>query len=90
MVDMLFYSIVNQFFCRIMLLEAITQLCAKRKNREVVREKNAYVILRELHKWEKDRAALLACENLVDILIRYELLLGVQKSFLVFFIIKKN
>lgn len=57
---------------RCMLLEAITQLCAVRKNREYIREKNAYVILRELHKWEKDKKALLCCENLVDILIRTE------------------
>ncbi|KAK9753114.1 protein of unknown function (DUF384) [Popillia japonica] len=51
---------------RCMLLEAITQLCAKRQNRELIRDKNTYVILRELHKWEDDRKALLACENLVD------------------------
>ncbi|EFA05199.1 protein HGH1 homolog [Tribolium castaneum] len=57
---------------RCMLLEALTQLCAKRKNREFIRERNTYVILRELHKWEKDRKVLLACENLVDILIRTE------------------
>lgn len=53
-----------------MLLEAITQLCSKKVNREYVRDKNTYIILRELHKWEKDKKALLACENLVDILIR--------------------
>ncbi|KAF2882791.1 hypothetical protein ILUMI_23303 [Ignelater luminosus] len=57
---------------RCMLLEAITQLCALRKNRESIRSKNTYVILRELHKWEKDKKSLLACENLVDILIRTE------------------
>lgn len=53
-----------------MLLESITQLCSSRKCREFIRDKNTYVILRELHKWEKDKKALLACENLVDILIR--------------------
>ncbi|CAG9769971.1 unnamed protein product [Ceutorhynchus assimilis] len=57
---------------RCILIEAITQLCSKRVNREFVRNKNSYVILRELHKWEKDKKALLACENLVDILIRTE------------------
>ncbi|XP_044261319.1 protein HGH1 homolog isoform X2 [Tribolium madens] len=61
---------------RCMLLEALTQLCSKRKNREFIREKNTYVILRELHKWEKDKKALLACENLVDILIRTEAEIG--------------
>ncbi|XP_046386110.1 protein HGH1 homolog [Ischnura elegans] len=57
---------------RAMLLEAITKLCTVRENRVKIRECNTYVILRELHKWEKDRKALLACENLVDILIRTE------------------
>ncbi|XP_023014577.2 protein HGH1 homolog [Leptinotarsa decemlineata] len=57
---------------RCILLEAITQLVTKRVNREYIRDKNTYVILRELHKWEKDRKALAACENLVDILIRTE------------------
>lgn len=55
-----------------MLLEALIQLCAKRVNREFVRKKNAYVILRELHKWERDAEAKAACESLVDILIRTE------------------
>ena len=53
-----------------MLLESLTQLCASKKGREYFREKNVYVILRELHKWEKDKMVLLACEKLVDILIR--------------------
>lgn len=53
-----------------MLLESLTQLCATKKGREHFRDKNAYVILREFHKWEKETAVLLACENLVDILIR--------------------
>lgn len=53
-----------------MLLEALSQLCATKKGREYLRENNAYVILRELHKWEKDKAVLLACENVVDILIK--------------------
>lgn len=54
-----------------MLIEAITQLCSLKENRVYIRDKNTYVILRELHKWEKDREVLLACENLVDILIRF-------------------
>ncbi|KAK5638022.1 hypothetical protein RI129_012317 [Pyrocoelia pectoralis] len=61
---------------RCMLLESITQLCTLRVNREYVRNHNTYLILRELHKWEKDRKALLACENLVDILIRNETEIG--------------
>ncbi|KAL3270560.1 hypothetical protein HHI36_021097 [Cryptolaemus montrouzieri] len=58
---------------RKMLIEAITQLCTEKQNRKYIRDKNAYVILRELHTWEKDAAVLTACENLVDILIRYVL-----------------
>lgn len=61
-----------------MLLEAITQLCAKKVNREYVRNKNTYVILRELHKWERDHEAKAACENLVDILIRNEEEIGAE------------
>nr|CAG4644093.1 EOG090X08WK [Lepidurus arcticus] len=57
---------------RRLLLEAVNQLCATRKAREIVRGKNTYVILRELHKWETDRAVLLACENLVTVLLQYE------------------
>lgn len=55
---------------RCIFLEALTQLCAKRESREIFREKNVYVVLRELHKWERDAKVLAACENLVDILIR--------------------
>ncbi|XP_066144525.1 protein HGH1 homolog [Euwallacea fornicatus] len=57
---------------RCILVEAITQLCSKRITREFIRNKNSYIILRELHKWETDKKVLLACENLVDILIRTE------------------
>lgn len=53
------------------MLEALAQLCATKKGREILREQNTYVILREYHKWEKNKNALLACENVVDILIRY-------------------
>lgn len=55
---------------RYMLIEAVTQLVAKRPHRELIRNKNAYVILRELHKWETDKKVLMACEDLVNILIR--------------------
>lgn len=53
-----------------MLLEALLQLCATKIGREYLRDNNAYIILRELHKWEKDPSVLLACENVVDILIK--------------------
>jgi len=57
---------------RRMLLESLTQLCAQMHGRQVLREKNTYVILRELHKTEKDREVLLAAENIIDILIKTE------------------
>ena len=57
---------------RIMLLESLTQLCATKSARNDLRDMNIDVILRELHKTEKDRSCLLAVENLVDILIKRE------------------
>jgi len=57
---------------RKLLLEALLQLCATRKGREILREQNTYLILRELHKMEKDENVQLACENVVDILIKKE------------------
>ncbi|XP_029161443.1 LOW QUALITY PROTEIN: protein HGH1 homolog [Nylanderia fulva] len=63
---------------RLMLLEALNQLCATKVAREILREKNTYIILRELHKWEKDKSCLLACENVVDILIKTEEEIGLD------------
>jgi len=57
---------------RKMVIEALTQLCCTKQGRTTLREKNAYIILRELHKVEKNREVLLACENIVDILIKTE------------------
>jgi len=37
-----------------------------------VKNKNAYVILRELHKWEKNPANIVAVENLISVLISDE------------------
>lgn len=54
-----------------MLLEALAQLCATKRGREILRAQNTYIILREYHKWEQNKNALLSCENVVDILIRY-------------------
>ncbi|XP_014204089.1 protein HGH1 homolog [Copidosoma floridanum] len=63
---------------RTMLLEALAQLCATKSGRELMRENNAYIILRELHKCERDKAILLACENVVDILIKTEEEIGLD------------
>jgi len=54
---------------RKMLVETIFKLCTTKKCRRYIREKNAYVIMRELHKWEKDRNVELAVMKLVDLLI---------------------
>jgi len=58
-------------YFRLMLLEALNQLCATKVGRELLRQTNTYIILRELHKWETDKKCLLACEKVVDILIKY-------------------
>ena len=57
---------------RKLLLESLLQLCATKKAREIIRDQNAYLILRELHKIESDESVQLACENVVDILIKKE------------------
>ena len=43
---------------RKLLLEALLQLCATMKGREILRKQNTYLILRELHKVEKDETYL--------------------------------
>ncbi|XP_017879857.1 protein HGH1 homolog isoform X2 [Ceratina calcarata] len=63
---------------RLTLLETLFQLCATKGGRQILREKNTYVILREYHKWEQDKRVLLACENIVDILIRTEEEIGLD------------
>jgi len=35
----------------------------------MVKDKNAYIILRELHKWEQIPANIVAIENLISVLI---------------------
>nr|XP_018915455.1 PREDICTED: protein HGH1 homolog [Bemisia tabaci] len=60
------------------LLEALLKLCATKTCRTILRDCNTYIILRELHKWEKDSETLLACENVVDILIRTEEEIGIE------------
>jgi hypothetical protein len=57
---------------RRMLVEAINQLCALQPCRQYIKDKNAYVILRELHNWEQDDANLVAIEKLISVLISDE------------------
>ncbi|XP_035745735.1 protein HGH1 homolog, partial [Egretta garzetta] len=54
---------------RKMLLEAIMLLTATKAGRHVVREKGTYLILRELHRWEREPEVLAACEKLIQVLI---------------------
>ncbi|GBP39218.1 Protein HGH1 homolog [Eumeta japonica] len=63
---------------RKMLLEILNRFCTKRNGRETLRNCGVYYVLREYHKWEKDSRVLLACENVVDILIRKEDEIGVE------------
>ncbi|NXF53235.1 HGH1 protein, partial [Oceanites oceanicus] len=46
-----------------------SQLTATKAGRQTVREKGTYLILRELHRWEREPAVLAACEKLVQVLI---------------------
>ncbi|KAF2348487.1 Protein HGH1 C-terminal [Trinorchestia longiramus] len=63
---------------RLLLLQALTQLCVARGSRERLRELNIYLILRELHKWEQDQQCLVVLEDLVNILIRTEEEIGAE------------
>ncbi|XP_059479746.1 protein HGH1 homolog [Neocloeon triangulifer] len=63
---------------RRLILEALSQLAATKEGREALRENGTYLVLRELHKWEEDREALLACQNLAELLIRTEDEIGVD------------
>ncbi|NWZ59760.1 HGH1 protein, partial [Haliaeetus albicilla] len=45
------------------------QLTATKAGRHMVREKGTYLILRELHGWEREPAVLAACEKLIQVLI---------------------
>ena len=69
----LFYFLLIHFVFVILLIlidkTQQQQLCARKKCRDYVKEKNAYVILRELHNWEKDERVLLVLEKLVQVLI---------------------
>ena len=57
---------------RKLLLETLFQLCSTRYGRTLIRQSNVYLILREYHKWETDPEALLALENIIDVLIKTE------------------
>lgn len=54
---------------RKMLLEAIMLLTATKAGRHAVREKGTYLVLRELHRWEREPDVLAACEKLIQVLI---------------------
>jgi hypothetical protein len=47
-------------------------LCSHKKNRQFIKDKNTYLILRELFNWEKDEKSYTTCKKLIDILISDE------------------
>ena len=55
---------INLVFCM--------QLCSTKFGRNYLRSKQVYLIMRELHKWEKEPEVLETCEALVSILISDE------------------
>ncbi|CAB3363451.1 Hypothetical predicted protein [Cloeon dipterum] len=63
---------------RRILVEALCQLAASKRGREVLRENGTYLVLRELHRWEEDKEALLVCQNLAELLIKKEEEIGVD------------
>ena len=64
------FTLKNYFLILFNIKIAINQLCATKYGREYLRSKNTYVILRELHKWEKDENVMAVLEHLVNIIIR--------------------
>uniref|UniRef100_H2XPW1 Uncharacterized LOC100176935 n=1 Tax=Ciona intestinalis TaxID=7719 RepID=H2XPW1_CIOIN len=60
---------------RVILVEALTLLCATQSGRAYVKAKNTYVIMRELYRWETENDntdVAETCEKLVQILISDE------------------
>ncbi|NXS45101.1 HGH1 protein, partial [Balaeniceps rex] len=55
-----------------------SQLTATKAGRHMVREKGTYLILRELHRWEREPEVLAACEKLIQVLIGDEPGLGME------------
>lgn len=54
---------------RKMLLETLLLLTATKRGREILKQKNVYPLMRELHRWEKDVHVAAACEKLIQMLI---------------------
>jgi len=54
---------------RNMLIETLMLLCSRQKCRKYIKDKNTYVIIRELYNWEKDERVRETCERLVQMLI---------------------
>ncbi|XP_063610745.1 protein HGH1 homolog [Penaeus indicus] len=63
---------------RKLVLEALMQMCVTREGRELLRSQNAYLILREHHKWEEDRHCIMLNEDVVNLLLRTEEEIGVD------------
>ena len=46
-----------------------SQLCCTKYGHDFLQEKQVYLILRELHRWEEDTEVKEACEDVVQFLI---------------------
>ena len=64
---------------RCLLLESLFQLCNSLRGRTLIRESHIYYILRELHHWERDPEVLVILENLIDVIIKREEEMGIEK-----------
>ncbi|KAL0961922.1 hypothetical protein UPYG_G00333400 [Umbra pygmaea] len=54
---------------RKMLIETLILLTATKVGRQILKNKNAYCIMREFHNWEKEPQVIAACEKLIQALI---------------------
>jgi hypothetical protein len=54
---------------RTMLVETVFKLCTTKKCLNLVKGKNTYIIMRELHKWEENKKVDIAIQKLIDLLI---------------------
>ncbi|XP_077996162.1 protein HGH1 homolog [Glandiceps talaboti] len=68
---------------RQMLLEAVFQLCSTKEGRKTVKDKQTYIIIRELHRSEKEPAVEEMCFKLINLLISDEPEPGMEELHLV-------
>ncbi|KAE8600056.1 hypothetical protein XENTR_v10017454 [Xenopus tropicalis] len=57
---------------RKMLIETVLLLCATADGRRLVKQRGTYLVMRELHSWEREPCVKRACEKLIQMLIGEE------------------